>query len=114
MVAPFPLELPERSAKPRRVGLTHVLDKGLTPGQVADLLSTCGRYVDGWKFGWGTAYVDPLVEAKLALLGRHGVLGCLGGTLLEVAWANGGPTTSSTGPRGRAFPAWRCPGGPPS
>lgn len=86
MAAPFPLDLPERSAKPRRAGLTHVLDKGLPPGQVADLLATCGAYVDVWKFGWGTGYVDPMVEAKLALLDQHAILGCLGGTLLEVAW----------------------------
>ena len=32
-LAPFPLDLPERSAKPRHVGLTHVLDKGLTPAE---------------------------------------------------------------------------------
>ncbi|MEA2685452.1 MAG: phosphosulfolactate synthase [Actinomycetota bacterium] len=87
MAAPFTLELPERSVKPRRVGLTHVLDKGLTPGEVAGLLTSCGTYVDVWKFGWGTAYVDPGVESKLALLAHHGVLGCVGGTLLEVAWA---------------------------
>ncbi|MEA2826350.1 MAG: phosphosulfolactate synthase [Actinomycetota bacterium] len=87
MAVPFPLDLPERSSKPRYVGLTHVLDKGLTPAEVADRLNTCGAYVDVWKFGWGTAYVDPHVEAKLAILGRHGVLGCLGGTLLEVAWS---------------------------
>jgi phosphosulfolactate synthase len=87
VAAPFTLELPERSVKPRRVGLTHVLDKGLTPGEVAGLLTSCGTYVDVWKFGWGTAYVDPGVESKLALLAHHGVLGCVGGTLLEVAWA---------------------------
>jgi phosphosulfolactate synthase len=87
VAAPFPLELPERSTKPRRVGLTHVLDKGLTPGQLADVLGMCGAYVDVWKFGWGTAYVDPGIEAKLAVLAQHGVLGCLGGTLLEVARA---------------------------
>ena len=87
MAAPFPLDLPERSVKPRRSGLTHVLDKGLTPSEVAGLLVSGGAYVDVWKFGWGTAYVDPGLGAKLALLAEHGVLGCLGGTLLEVAWA---------------------------
>ncbi len=87
MAPPFPLDLPVRSTKPRPVGLTHVLDKGLTPTEVGDLLATCGAYVDVWKFGWGTAYVDPGIEPKLALLGHHGVLGCLGGTLLEVAWS---------------------------
>ena len=87
MGAPFPLDLPARASKPRRVGLTHVLDKGTPANQVADALAVCGAYVDVWKFGWGTAYLDPQVGAKLAVLADHGVLGCLGGTLLEVAWA---------------------------
>ncbi len=84
---PFPLDLPARTAKPRRVGLTQVLDKGMPAPLVADVLAVCGAYVDVWKFGWGTAYLDPHLAAKLALLADHGVLGCLGGTLLEIAWA---------------------------
>jgi phosphosulfolactate synthase len=84
---PFPLDLPVRAAKPRRVGLTQVLDKGMAAPQVADVLAVCGAYVDVWKFGWGTAYLDPHLAAKLTLLAEHDVLGCLGGTLLEIAWA---------------------------
>jgi phosphosulfolactate synthase len=86
---PFPLHLPERPAKPRRTGITHVLDKGLPARDMAGVLESCGRYVDVWKFGWGTAYLDPGVEAKLDALAAHGILGCVGGTLLEVAWAQG-------------------------
>lgn len=86
MGAPFPLDLPLRPPKPRHVGITHVLDKGLPAGELPGILETCGAFVDVWKFGWGTAYLDPGVEAKLALLGQHGILGCVGGTLLEVAW----------------------------
>jgi phosphosulfolactate synthase len=83
---PFPLDLPERPPKPRRVGITHVLDKGLPVADLAGVLETCGAYIDIWKFGWGTAYLDPGVEAKLALLAERGILGCVGGTLMEVAW----------------------------
>ncbi|MGH9265751.1 MAG: phosphosulfolactate synthase [Acidimicrobiales bacterium] len=86
MGAPFPLDLPRRTAKPRAVGITHVLDKGLPARELDGVLESSGAYVDVWKFGWGTAYVDPGVEDKLAILARHGVLGCVGGTLLEVAW----------------------------
>ena len=86
MVTPFPLHLPERATKPRRAGLTHVLDKGMPAPQAADVLESCGQYVDVWKFGWGTAYLDPHLEAKVELLAGHGILACLGGTLLEVAW----------------------------
>ena len=86
MGPPFPLHLPRRPAKPRHVGITHVLDKGLPVADLAGVLETCGEFVDVWKFGWGTAYLDPGVEAKLAALAGHGILGCVGGTLLEVAW----------------------------
>lgn len=86
---PFRLDLPPRAPRPRRTGLTHVLDKGMPATQLAGVLESCGAFVDVWKFGWGTAYVDPLLAGKLALLRAHDVLGCLGGTLLEVAWAQG-------------------------
>ena len=87
--APDFLTVPPRARKPRRVGLTHVLDKGLPVGEAAGLLDVCGEFVDVWKFGWGTAYLDPGLAAKLVVLREHGVLGCTGGTLLEVAWSQG-------------------------
>jgi phosphosulfolactate synthase len=68
------------------VGITHVLDKGLPACELPGVLETCGAYVDVWKFGWGTAYLDPGVESKLAALAERGILACVGGTLLEVAW----------------------------
>lgn len=86
MGTPFPLQLPPRPPKPRRVGITHVLDKGLPAADLAGVLDTCGAYIDIWKFGWGTAYLDPGVESKLAILADRGISGCVGGTLLEVAW----------------------------
>jgi phosphosulfolactate synthase len=88
-VPPTFLAVPERAGKPRRRGITHVLDKGLPAGEAEALLEVCGGYVDVWKLGWGTAYLDPGVPAKIALLGAHGVLACTGGTLLEVAWQQG-------------------------
>lgn len=83
------LSLPERTAKPRVEGLTHVLDGGIPLGATADWLSTISPTVDVWKFGWGTAYVDPAVQEKLALLAQHHVRPCVGGTLLEAAWLQG-------------------------
>jgi phosphosulfolactate synthase len=85
--APGFLAVPPRARKPRRIGLTHVLDKGLPVAEAAHLLDVCGEYVDVWKFGWGTAYLDPGLADKLVVLREHGVLGCTGGTLLEVAWS---------------------------
>lgn len=83
------LRLPARSGKPRKTGLTHVLDKGMPVSEARALLEVCGPYVDIWKLGWGTAYLDPGLQPKLALLAEHGVLACTGGTLLEIAWHQG-------------------------
>lgn len=87
--APDFLRVPPRSRKPRRQGLTHVLDKGLPVEEMTAALGVCGSYVDVWKFGWGTAYLDPGLPAKLGVLRDHGVVACTGGTLLEVAWHQG-------------------------
>jgi phosphosulfolactate synthase len=89
MSSPGFLALPCRTDKPRRHGITHVLDKGLPIDQAAGLLQVAGLYLDVWKLGWGTAYLDPGLPAKLAMLAEHGVLACLGGTLLEVAFGQG-------------------------
>lgn len=83
------LSLPERSTKPRTVGITHVLDKGTTVAATESILAGAAPHIDIWKFGWGTAYVDVELAAKLALLRSADVRACLGGTLLEIAWAQG-------------------------
>ena len=67
--------------------MTHVLDKGVPLQLLQGLLDHGGAYVDVWKLGFGTGYVDPGAEAKVKLLGEHGIMACVGGTLLEAAWA---------------------------
>lgn len=90
-VVPVPdfLALPDRGAKPRTVGLTHVIDPGAGPAVVTDLLDSAAGHIDIWKIGWGTAYVDAALAAKLELVAARGIALCLGGTLLEIAWAQG-------------------------
>jgi phosphosulfolactate synthase len=83
------LTIVPRPAKPRTVGVTHVLDKGVPLQQLRGRLDASGSFIDIWKFGWGTAYVDTELEAKLQLLAEHGVRSCTGGTLLELAWLQG-------------------------
>ena len=80
-----PLDLPQRSAKPREVGLTHVLDRGLSLRQVDDLLEVAGSSVDILKLGWGTAVATGNLVPKLARLAEHGIPVVLGGTLTELA-----------------------------
>ena len=83
------LDLPPRSVKPRTVGVTHVIDQGAGTAATADLLASAAGHIDIWKVGWGTSYVDSALPAKLALLDAHDVAACLGGTMLEIAWAQG-------------------------
>jgi phosphosulfolactate synthase len=83
------LDVTPARAKPRTARLTHVLDQGVAPGDLRVLLARFGPYVDIWKMGWGTAYLDPDLAEKLAILDQYGVRACTGGTLLEAAWLQG-------------------------
>src|SRR6476661_5357093 len=67
------LDLPDRTAKPRQDGITHVLDKGLSIAEVDGMVEVAGASVDIVKLGWGTAVATQN----------------LGGTLTELAIARG-------------------------
>lgn len=98
------LELPPRSSKPRRAGVTHVLDRGMPLAEVSALLGMCAEHIDIWKLGWGTAYLDPQVADRVAILGEHEVAACVGGTLLEVAWLQGAADRLLDWAAGSGFP----------
>jgi phosphosulfolactate synthase len=83
------LDLPSRSAKPRQQGVTHVLDRGLSLAEVDGLIEVAGDYVDLVKLGWGTALATGNLEPKLARYREHGIPVVLGGTLTELAIAQG-------------------------
>lgn len=85
MARPSFLDLEHRPAKPRATGVTAALDSGSTVEEVGALLASHGEVLDLWKMGWGSAYLDPTLDAKLALLRQHQVAACTGGTLLEIA-----------------------------
>jgi phosphosulfolactate synthase len=87
-MAPF-LDLPERSAKPRDSGLTHVLDRGLAVREVDDLIEVCGAAVDLVKLGWGTALATGNLRDKLDRYRAHDIPVVLGGTLTELAIRQG-------------------------
>jgi len=86
------LTVPERSCKPRAVGVTHVLDKGASVVHTEAILASAAPFIDIWKFGWGTAYLDRGLDRKLTQLRGADVRSCLGGTLLEIAWLQGKET----------------------
>ncbi|MBV9471771.1 MAG: phosphosulfolactate synthase [Solirubrobacterales bacterium] len=81
------LDLPDRSAKPRERGITHVLDRGLSLAEIDGLVEVTGRSVDLVKLGWGTALATENLTAKLARYREHEIPVMLGGTLTELAIA---------------------------
>jgi phosphosulfolactate synthase len=83
------LELPKRSAKPREQGITHVLDRGLSVADIDSMVEVAGQAIDIVKLGWGTALATGNLEDKLERYRHHGLPVVLGGTLTEVAIAQG-------------------------
>ncbi len=76
-------QIPERTVKPRKNGMTMVMDKGLSPREVEDFIEVSGPYVDIVKLGWATSFVTPVLEKKLAIYKAAGIPVYFGGTLFE-------------------------------
>ena len=83
------LDLPERSAKPRSHGVTHVIDRGLSISEIDGLIEVAGEFVDIVKLGWGTALATGNLSAKLDAYRSCGTPVVLGGTLTELAISRG-------------------------
>ena len=83
------LGVPARPGKPRQVGITHVIDKGLNLRDVEGLFDTGGQFVDIVKFGWGTSYVTNNLEKKIALYRSFETPVVCGGTLFEAVYGRG-------------------------
>src|SRR5580765_7302437 len=81
------LGVPTRPGKPRQVGLTHVMDKGLNIRDIEGMFDTAGDFVDIVKFGWGTSYVTNNLEKKIALYRSFETPVVCGGTLFEAVYA---------------------------
>ncbi len=77
------LVLPDRESKPRRRGLTAVIDPGLPTGAFEDFVESVGELIDLVKFGWGTCLVTKDIKRKIDILESAGVGFYFGGTLFE-------------------------------
>ncbi|CAN5382507.1 phosphosulfolactate synthase [soil metagenome] len=75
--------IPERPNKPRKAGLTMVMDKGLGIKQAEQFIEASGDLVDIVKLGFGTSAVSKNTEAKIKLYKEAGFRVYLGGTLFE-------------------------------
>jgi phosphosulfolactate synthase len=83
------LSLPYRPEKPRHTGITHVIDRGIGPRALDDMLSTSVEFIDIVKLGWGTGYVTANLKDKVATYQAAGIPVCFGGTLTEAVIAQG-------------------------
>jgi len=83
------LNLPERSAKPRSDGVTHVIDRGLSIADIRGMIEVAGEFVDFVKLGWGTALATGNLKPKLECYRQYDIPVVLGGTLTELAISRG-------------------------
>jgi len=86
----FPLQ--ERAtAKPRRSGITMIIDKGSGLRETFDLLEMCAVYIDCWKLSFGSSalYHPEILRKKIELLNSFNIIVLPGGTFLEIAHIQG-------------------------
>lgn len=81
--------IPDRDVKPRKKGLTMMMDKGLSLQETENFIAANAHLTDIVKFGFGTAFVTNQLEEKIALYKKHGVRPYFGGTLFEAFYARG-------------------------
>lgn len=75
--------IPERPQKPRKSGITMMMDKGLSIRQAEDFLSASAELTDIIKLGFGTSFLTNNIEQKIKLYQEAGMKVYLGGTLFE-------------------------------
>lgn len=75
--------MPERTAHPRKNGVTMVMDKGISLRQAEDMLDSSSDYIDFIKLGFGTSILSKNVKEKVKLYKNAGMKVYVGGTLFE-------------------------------
>jgi len=75
--------LPKRNSKPRKEGLTMVMDKGLSVKETENFVESSGEFTDFVKFGFGTSIITNKLQDKLKLYRKAGIRPYFGGTLFE-------------------------------
>jgi len=75
--------MPDRPSQPREIGLTMVMDKGLSLRQAEDLCDISTPYCDLIKLGFGTSIITNRLQEKIKLYKSVGLKPYFGGTLFE-------------------------------
>jgi phosphosulfolactate synthase len=76
-------QIPDRIAKPRKSGITMVMDKGLSIEETKNFLSISHPHVDIVKLGFGTSFVTPGLKQKIEVYNSYNIPIYFGGTLFE-------------------------------
>lgn len=76
-------QIPDRKIKPRKSGLTMVMDKGLSVEEAKNFMSASHPHVDVVKLGFGTSFVTPNLKEKLEIYRSYDIPVYFGGTLFE-------------------------------
>ncbi len=76
-------QIPERTAQPRKNGITMVMDKGLSVEETKNFLSIASPHVDIVKLGFGTSFVTPNLKEKIEIYNSYNMPIYFGGTLFE-------------------------------
>jgi phosphosulfolactate synthase len=88
----FPsVPLPARATKPRRCGLTLMIDWGLPAGMQADLIESAGALIDMAKIAASIPGLLPpaTLARKVGLYREGGISVSQGGLFAELAWKQG-------------------------
>ena len=82
------IDVLKRSEKPRDMGITMVLDKGLGTSFAEDLMAF-SDYIDLIKLGWGTPllYSENILKRKIEIYRNNDISVSNGGTLFEIAYS---------------------------
>ncbi|MFM9143628.1 MAG: phosphosulfolactate synthase, partial [Bacteroidota bacterium] len=76
--------IPERSQKPRKDGLTMVMDKGLSLSEAESCLENGSAHTDLVKLGWSTGLFNRKLRQKIDRYRQENIRCYLGGTLFEL------------------------------
>ena len=75
--------------KPRKNGITMIVDTGLGLSNVEDVCQVSGEYLDIVKIGFGTSrlYEEEVLKKKIKIYKKHGIDVSTGGTLFEISFS---------------------------
>ena len=59
--------IPNRTKKNRDIGLTMVMDKGLSLREAENLIESSANFIDIIKLGFGTAIISNDIKKKIKL-----------------------------------------------